>query len=1756
MLGLNIKAIREFKKISVQTVINRLAIFPKKYLEIERGIVNLDSNLLKKIANILGVSDSDIINYDSNIFSLKQKELNSKNANIDNVGNKGEVRQRSLIKPILLTPSDILKKDLSNQLYKENTFSAKDETDPFNFLIETDDKSFSPRLLNTVQPYFINGIAKTMFFSEFNTGLKVDSRVFITNGVYDSSILIKSNKYKRGRDGYKVLFIDKCKIVLDINYTGLNPWKQEDPIIGYSANLYYVKDDDDFKLVNRQITTSGGLFDNKFNLNKHNFIYVDKNYDSISGWGNNSGLIGSPGFFVRNRSNGWINVTNEFLSGSLNSVLSPNLIFNGRIKVIDGEFNYKLPSGENLFFEEGKTYIYGIPETEQETFPRWTIDTDYNRVFISRANFRNGIFKGEFNSGLFGNPETEAKWSGIPAKWNSGTLLNSFWEKGEFNSIFTLTESFFSEIDSVGNPVQKINGFNNNGRGYSLIVDSIVDNMIINNATIFNTYFGETASYDVVNDYVKNEQTEFNTIINRGFFVDCLFENSSINNSLLQNSKSVNSKLNNVRSVSSDHKNTVIDNSAIINDQTIRIIGYDELSMAVNSILNDVTHKVYKFYVNEVDFNRLKLGDYFYLQNLKVDNNPINFFDKKFRVSSWTEYVDFYSGDIDIIPQDIPNDTFYKRGIEVCVFLSTPIDNQMLYNSYRTSSLSINTISIEENLNKLHSIDIVVSTYDIDGNKIKVNDKFKDLVLDYNRDRKVATPTDLVLPNVVFNKIIFNDTYLMKGNIESGIVNDTDWNFGNNIESNKDLMISVINNIGGKLNINLNSNKKLVINLGNSSFKELKKNSLKIGQIVFLNSISYLVNNNNIKIGDTYKIISLTDTEVILEEVNSNILSQLLLGGLFITNMNNRYNYIHLSKFNDNNIKKGLFNRSYLTNNNIFNSLLNIEDKDFSNISNIKGLTVINSLFDNNNNILNKALYINCHFNESSNWEDGIIYKSVWLNGIFKKGLIKLSNWKNGTFDNGVFYQSNSFNAKPTNIFKSIEDNNIYSYFITGTTSPLIANSKWSWGNGTFNNGTFELSDYENGNFNNGNFIYSNFYNGVINGGVIGSKLLTIKETQIFNAVIENCTVINASLIARDTSHSNISKNITWKNGVFNSGVFGNEDNSTSIWENGTFNGGEFTHKAKWKNGTFNGGTFTSYFGLSNPIEKKDFTWEDGEFNGGIFGNSDKTENSTWFNGQFNNGKFVGRIWNNGIFTGGIFDGSGELTISMSSDEIRKIEEADNFVKTFATGFYGLWRNGLVSIEKDRFIKEVNVDNSLNIQANFKNILWINGTFSHSNGILENSVFLDGEFEKGTLLKSSFNPFVSRTSSTFGFSKTALWKNGHLKESDFYFSEWLDGKFSKGNAFGMIWNKGVNEYMNAFNIWWKDGIWKNGNWYGSFINYDGNLDGNDNKTLFYQALLKNINDKRKENKVHLWNVFEEQVVEKDLSSGNAGELQDIVSELVDYYGLSLCPDDNIVYYTNISPLIKDQRYVKNNKFYFYNNNSVSISERPDNFVDDLHMVEGATKCPSKQTYYEIESCDDGELYYTTLVSSLSNQRYIDNSNGKIYTKKTSSIYQDFQPNNFISVALITGQSGCSQETEPTTNEFIELAAGVEGTVFVTGSTYNLFLSGSPFRMTPTLATQNSDPGGCNGCKAKINFFDGSTSSADIISFTLGGTTQASAYTNLRIIDNFNTSYSGTFQNGNENIGHTTSNKIISFNIGPQKGRNFRFLGGEVELNFE
>ena len=122
------------------------------------------------------------------------------------------VKKNLFTKPYLLTLDEISEIGQNMNLvgYDPQLNITSDDT---NIVLKYGVPS-SPKILNWVEPYKIAGIDYTLFYTEVNSGLNIGDRVFIINGTYDSNLLIQNDKYKKGHDGYKVLFIDKCKVVL------------------------------------------------------------------------------------------------------------------------------------------------------------------------------------------------------------------------------------------------------------------------------------------------------------------------------------------------------------------------------------------------------------------------------------------------------------------------------------------------------------------------------------------------------------------------------------------------------------------------------------------------------------------------------------------------------------------------------------------------------------------------------------------------------------------------------------------------------------------------------------------------------------------------------------------------------------------------------------------------------------------------------------------------------------------------------------------------------------------------------------------------------------------------------------------------------------------------------------------------------------------------------------------------------------------------------------------------------------------------------------------------------------------------------------------------------------------------------------------------------------------------------------------------------------------------------------------------------
>ena len=721
--------------------------------------------------------------------------------------------------------------------------------DSFSQVAENTKQHASPRLLNWVEPYDISGVRKTLFYTEVNTNFQVGDRVYIVNGNYDNDSLIKKDKYKKGRDGYKILKVEQCKVVLDIDYTGALPYN-DDSLDDY-IKVYYIDNLESFVNANRQVTTRGGNFDYKFNYYQNNIAFIDKNQEATKGWGLNTGVSKTPGFFVREGNQGWSKISDEVVYlGSFSVAQSPTYKNNGKMLIMDGSFTYN-----GIQFKEGFVYMWNVGPT----FSSWQVDPSYSPAIITKSNFRSGTFNGKFNNGLYGTQQKKLDWTG-KGTWNGGSMVNTLWKSGTIDSKINFNNTYRAIFDEYGIPFQKSYTNNNGGFGYNYIFDSEVEKSLVNNGNFYNTVFSQMATGSVVENHVLSITQSFENRISKGYFDFCMFKNIQIDGGELKNTRSINSKFSNIKSINSYFDNSVLKDSTYISDKIVKILGYDEWNMSEYrtalsgqfSSIKDVNSKIYKFYISKESYKRLKTEDVFYIKGLKIKNSPTltDFFDSKFRLTSWTE---FYNDLNYLVPKSISGVepySFYKRGYECSAFLSTPEENAYIINSsetlYTVSGATLSrytTLLSGVNPNAGYSIDIITSRHDIFNKNQPIDttsewDAPNPGNYNYSSDVIVGTTS---LPQFLGKNIDVSGAYILDSDFNSGIIETSDWNSGYHINYNNDVVITSVTS-SGLYNLEIDDDKDNLIAYTNLNYaypEKIGKNVIEKDDIVFLNSVDY-----------------------------------------------------------------------------------------------------------------------------------------------------------------------------------------------------------------------------------------------------------------------------------------------------------------------------------------------------------------------------------------------------------------------------------------------------------------------------------------------------------------------------------------------------------------------------------------------------------------------------------------------------------------------------------------------------------------------------------------------------------------------------------------------------------------------------------------------------------------------------------------------------------------------------------------------------
>jgi len=1105
-------------------------------------------------------------------------------------------------------------------------------------IVDYSNLSASPRLINWVEPVIIAGYEKTIIYTEIDSNLKKGDRVFIINGNYDSDLLIDADRYKRGRDGYKILDIDRCKITLDLDYTGDLPWIEDD--YDNFIKVHHVRNQREFDYVNDQYIARDS-FANKFEIGQNNIIFVDGAYNGkppaslLTDLGDNGGVTQS-GFYVRDTSSpaNWVNITNDFLSNNLTSYLSTNFSNNGRVIVINENFTYGSKE-----FREDDIYFY---KTSTNT---WEIDPQYMRPFITKSNFRRGNFKGKWNKGVYGSYDEKINWEGVDSAWNNGTVINTEWKSGAINSIFIPEKSYFAEFDEFGLPVQKDNIVNNRGFGYSYFINMDFTKSVINNGNFIHCNVGLASStYSVADKYYQNLSVDVSNKINKGDFTSCDFESSYVYNSVVKNSRTNNSYFENVKSINSYFTDAVFYKSNYNSDNIIKIQAYDEWNAHLNGNSSNTKYKIYKFYISESDYSRMKSLDKFFIKGLKLNsedywtlkyNKILNFFDRGFILDSYSDY------------EDVETTTgFTKKSIDFTCKLSSKAENTYKLSAYLTGITYV-TGTYSLNDIQLPSIDVTVRIEPY----LSYIGGFFSTTNDYNYTFE-SLPIGGTL-SYIGNNINISDAYIVDSYFNSGLFERSNWNSGDLYNYNSDTKIDGNPNYGS-YSISVVSSTQLSTTLPIDTTR-LKDEYYKAGDVVYLNAIDYNNGNSVTRLTNIWKIDTIFPFRLseYLIGTTSTIVSSLTGSGIFLTSPDgltssiigtNRYNYLHKVRINNSTIKSGIIRRAFISNSTIYSDTFDNSDYLFNDKIKLKSLVIMDSIFSKNGNSIKSGLISTSYINRIGNinndvWYNGVFWRSLWEGANFNNGSFVESNWKNGSFNNGIFYQNK------TSIYNNLFfDNSESSYYKSSGNIPFaMINDRFTWENGTFYNGQFFESVWERGSFKGGKIYKSTWTDGIFYDGIFGDDKFNVTDNNFYGGTFSGGVVINSNFYSGGTYSTGFT-GINWQNGIFQSGIFGNNVNdpqATATWASGTFNGGNFTNTAVWLNGTFNGGKLTSYYGATYTISnnQSEYTWQNGVFNGGEFGTADGLTNSNWWNGEMHGGIFKGKVWNNGILVSGEFQG-------------------------------------------------------------------------------------------------------------------------------------------------------------------------------------------------------------------------------------------------------------------------------------------------------------------------------------------------------------------------------------------------------------------------------------------------------------------------------------------------------------------------------------
>lgn len=897
--------------------------------------------------------------------------------------------------PILISVNDL------NNIESTNLVGV----DSFKKIFETNKFSFSSELLNHTESEIIDSSDKTVFYSKVNTEFDKGDKVFILNGNYDLNKYIETNKYDIDSDGYEVLDIDNCRIVLDIKYDSTKPPYTE---LGAteSVSIYHIKNSQDLESItfNDEIDViyySGDSvsFLNVFDTGTASGVYIGPTM---------SGIFKLNGFV-------WTNIDAEFESGS-------------------GTFSNKKIKIESDFDKYKKGFVYRYENNE------WVVSIENMVPIITRSNFRGGEMKGSWNSGVYGRSEKIMEWSGT-GEWNGGILYNSIWKSGKINSLDTGVDSFICELKNDIPVVESI-GPNNNGFGYNYILSSEIQSGEVNNGNIISSKIDGSLPDNIVKDYIKNVQTNGVIKINNGLFLESDIKDVEISGSVLKNSNIKNSLVKKSISLNSYLEDSVFVESSFITDDVIKVSGIEKED-------NDRFIK-YRFEISEQSYNRFRIGDYFFIKSLtfKNSNEPIHFFHKKFKLSRTIETIEFKQS----------NNSLDSIDIKVISYLSS--DGGFFINIL---------FERNENITFPNIFDIDISnSYILDSNfESGIFDKSDwNSGFNINDTKSISKPNGSGEYNLLVNSntklkiknysgLEHNKTVFLNS-IEQDSIEFTDSYIVVNSNTN------VLETINGNIPIGLTGSFKTGNAWNRNGYVhklKFKDSTIKSGffdRIYFNNCLienkSYLSSDKDFK--NDLNIRSLLISRSIFSQPN-NLSSATYVNCFFNSN---RFNFIdgivYKSIWDGGTFNKGVFKESTWISG-IFNSGEFYKNRSFNSNPSFEIPEITDNRIDS---FYKSGEFPNDRYSwQSGTFSGGLFNKSDWEDGVFKDGKFIDSNFYSGTFSGGVigdksvdYNKTRIYNGTVENV--KVENAELFTEdaSFSGTDAKQIL-----WKNGIFEKGVF-----------------------------------------------------------------------------------------------------------------------------------------------------------------------------------------------------------------------------------------------------------------------------------------------------------------------------------------------------------------------------------------------------------------------------------------------------------------------------------------------------------------------------------------------------------------------------------------------------------------------------------------------------------------------------------------------------------------------------